>query len=119
MTTRAGSWARTAALTAFIALMISLGFGSGRRLFPVGVRYFPAALLGLGVAALLFGVARDVRAPDRARRRVYFAVYLLLAAMVIVMIRLLSFDGTSWLVAGATMALTLAVIAAMVRRSAR
>ena len=112
-------WARTASVMSFGAVMIFLTLGGGRWLLPTLAKYIPAALLGFASAALIWGTGSDLMAPDRARRRWYLGLNLLLSVPVIVMVRLWFSDGTSWLVAGASMAFTLAVFWVVVLRGTR
>jgi len=96
--------------------MLFLGLGGGRWLLPTQARYIPIALLGFASGALILGTSRVLMAPDRARRRLYIGMYLLLFVPVFVMVRLWLVDGASWLVAGGAMALTLAAFGVAARR---
>ena len=91
----------------FSAAMIFLSVGGGRRLFPAQAKYIPAALLGFAMAAVLWGLG--LIASGRSGQQWYLALYLLLSVTVVVFVRIFVADGTSWLVAGGVMALTVAV----------
>ena len=99
--------ARTAGVMSFSAAMIFLSLGGGRWFFPTQAKYIPAALLGFAMASVLWGIG--LMASGRSGQRWYLALYPLLSVTIFVLVRIFVDDGISWFVAGATMAMTVAV----------